>query len=189
MVPAGVSLLLHHVATQLYNDSPHKKQAYLHRAVKLVEPALTRPDTHRATFLCGAGGPFAVGAVLYSELGERDKATDCVQKLKQLYTEHKSSFAKLPSELLVGQCGYLYALLLVRVHLPELVEDDLLAEVVSLVLDIGERQREDQYHAPLMYTWHGKHYLGAAHGLSGILTLLLQVVTNNYYFFNFDKIN
>lgn len=26
-----------------------------------------------------------------------------------------------------------------------------------------------------MYTWHGKHYLGAAHGLAGILTLLLQV--------------
>ena len=26
-----------------------------------------------------------------------------------------------------------------------------------------------------MYAWHGKHYLGAAHGLAGILTLLLQV--------------
>ena len=26
-----------------------------------------------------------------------------------------------------------------------------------------------------MYTWHGKHYLGAAHGLAGILTLLLQI--------------
>ena len=26
-----------------------------------------------------------------------------------------------------------------------------------------------------MYTWHDKHYLGAAHGLAGILTLLLQV--------------
>ncbi|CAI7992288.1 LanC-like protein 2 [Geodia barretti] len=28
-----------------------------------------------------------------------------------------------------------------------------------------------------MYTWHGRHYLGAAHGLAGIATLLLQLKT------------
>jgi len=26
-----------------------------------------------------------------------------------------------------------------------------------------------------MYSWHDKHYLGAAHGLSGIFYMLLQV--------------
>ena len=25
-----------------------------------------------------------------------------------------------------------------------------------------------------MYSWHEKHYLGAAHGLVGVLTVLLQ---------------
>lgn len=26
-----------------------------------------------------------------------------------------------------------------------------------------------------MYMWHGKHYVGAAHGIAGILYMLLQV--------------
>ena len=98
-----------------------------------------------------------------------------MSKLLQLFTEQKSTFAKLPSELLFGHCGYLYALLLVRTHLPKLVDDSVIAEVATVVLDIGERQREAKYNSPVMYSWHGKHYLGAAHGLAGILTLLLQV--------------
>ncbi len=143
--------------------------------MQLLEPALSQPDTHRSTFLCGAGGPFAVGAIIYSQLGDNDKAAVYVSKLQQLFTEQKSAFAKLPSELLYGHCGYLYALLLVRAYLPKLVDDSLIAEVATIVLDVGERQREAKYNSPVMYNWHGKHYLGAAHGLTGILTLLLQV--------------
>lgn len=29
--------------------------------------------------------------------------------------------------------------------------------------------------SPLMYAWHGKYYVGAAHGIAGILYMLLQV--------------
>ena len=171
----GVALLFHHIATRLYSDSPDKSRAHLHQAVQLLEPVLSQPDTHRSTFLCGAGGPFAVGALVYSQLGDDAKAGECVSKLQQLFTEQKSAFAKLPSELLYGHCGYLYALLLVRAHLPKLVDDSLIAEVAIVVLDVGERQREAKYNSPVMYSWHGKHYLGAAHGIAGILTLLLQV--------------
>lgn len=32
-----------------------------------------------------------------------------------------------------------------------------------------------KFKCPLMYQWHDSYYLGAAHGLSGILYLLLQV--------------
>ena len=169
--------MLHHIATKLHSSSPESANAYLNRALHLLQPALAHTDTHRSTFLCGAGGPFAIGAVLYSKLKESAKAKECVDTLCQLYTEHKSSFVKLPSELLVGQCGYLYALLFVKAYLPQLIQDDIIAEVATVVLDIGEQQKEPKYSAPVMYTWHGKHYLGAAHGLTGILTLLLQVHT------------
>ena len=172
----GIALLLHHVATRLCSNSPDKSRAYLHRAGQLLDPVLSRPDAHRLTFLCGAGGPLAVGAVIYNQLGDNDKAAECVGKLKQLFIEQKSSFAKLPSELLFGHSGYLYALLFIRAHLPKLVEDSLIVEVATMILDIGEKQREANYNSPVMYTWHGKHYLGAAHGLAGILTLLLQVI-------------
>ena len=43
------------------------------------------------------------------------------------------------------------------------------------MLDVGEAGKEPDIPSPLMYTWHGKHYLGAAHGLAGIMTVLLQV--------------
>lgn len=175
MCVIGISLLLYHIATKLYSESADKSHTYLRRGLQLLEPVLSQPDTHRPTFLCGAAGPFAVGAVLLNKLGENTRANECVKKLKQLYTEHRSSFTQLPSELLYGHCGYLYGLLFVRAHLPELVEDSLIAEIATLVLDVGERQREAKYNSPVMYTWHGKHYLGAAHGITGILTLLLQV--------------
>ena len=51
----------------------------------------------------------------------------------------------------------------------------LLPQVATLLLDTGVCGRESDLPSPLMYTWHEKHYLGAAHGLAGILTLLLQV--------------
>lgn len=31
-----------------------------------------------------------------------------------------------------------------------------------------------KFRSPLMYQWHDSYYLGAAHGLAGILYLLLQ---------------
>lgn len=31
-----------------------------------------------------------------------------------------------------------------------------------------------RFKCPLMYQWHDSYYLGAAHGISGILYLLLQ---------------
>lgn len=35
--------------------------------------------------------------------------------------------------------------------------------------------REEKWQHPLMYRYHEKHYYGAAHGMAGILYLLLTV--------------
>jgi hypothetical protein len=52
----------------------------------------------------------------------------------------------------------------------------MLLQVVSAVLQSGQNlaQKEGR-HVPLMYMWHGKYYLGGAHGIAGILYMLLQV--------------
>lgn len=44
-----------------------------------------------------------------------------------------------------------------------------------MLLEVGQSGSDRRIPSPLMYTWHSKHYLGAAHGLAGIITLLLQV--------------
>ena len=48
-------------------------------------------------------------------------------------------------------------------------------QVVSMLLSVGQEGRDPAYCSPLMYSWHGKQYLGAAHGLAGIMTVLMQV--------------
>ena len=51
-----------------------------------------------------------------------------------------------------------------------------LSQTVSAILSRGRRlAAEERSPCPLMFTWHDKHYLGAAHGLCGILALLMQV--------------
>ena len=49
-------------------------------------------------------------------------------------------------------------------------------KVVRSTLDAGKAGHCPHIPSPLMYEWHGTQYLGAAHGVAGILTVLLQVV-------------
>ena len=49
---------------------------------------------------------------------------------------------------------------------------------MASILESGKslsRNEDLSSKCPLMYAWHGKKYYGAAHGPSGILTVLLQV--------------
>lgn len=105
-------------------------------------------------------------------------------------------------EVLYGRAGLLYALLLIRgairVHadsvetsgalpdkllesLDRLASDDNICVIVKAIIDFGrEGAREyaediagsGSIPPPLMWVWHGKRYLGAAHGVAGILQML-----------------
>lgn len=51
-----------------------------------------------------------------------------------------------------------------------------MSQVVGAVVSSGKaRAALLRSKAPLVYQWHGKNYYGAAHGVAGILYLLLQV--------------
>jgi hypothetical protein len=84
--------------------------------------------------------------------------------------------AATPDELLYGRSGYLYTLLLLRDRLgPDSVPSCLVRGVVAAVLQSGrEMAASVGSRAPLMWSWHDKVYYGAAHGLAGILAVLLQ---------------
>lgn len=98
----------------------------------------------------------------------------CVRRLRDLCPSPEDS--DLPYEMLNGHAGYLYALLFVGSLVPGTLDEGLVEREVMTILDAGRRgSRHDSSPAPLMFTWHDKHYLGAAHGVAGILTVLLQV--------------
>ena len=55
-------------------------------------------------------------------------------------------------------------------------------QVCDAILVSGRRlAREEQAPCPLMFEWHDKKYLGAAHGLAGILHTLLLVPSHPTY--------
>lgn len=78
-------------------------------------------------------------------------------------------------ELLYGRAGFLWAALFINKHLGEdTIHEDILMPVVEAVLAGGRVGASNHMACPLMYRWHGTRYWGAAHGLAGILHVLLH---------------
>ncbi|KAH9370235.1 hypothetical protein HPB48_007428 [Haemaphysalis longicornis] len=148
--------------------------SYLQKALPYVERQLGKLKEDDFSFLCGDPGPLAVGADLYHRLGRAEDSHKLVKRLVNLSKYVLPSTADIPDELLYGRVGYLYALLYVRKHVSSTAIDDGLIRnaVLSSGQDLSARKKSK---CPLMYHWDDTYYLGAAHGLSGIFYMLLQV--------------
>nr|ACO14699.1 LanC-like protein 1 [Caligus clemensi] len=116
----------------------------------------------RLGYLGGISGPLAFAASYSSQKSVY---------LKELLALKESKlFHESPEEFLYGKAGFLFALLLVKKNNPEFAEiDDVIESVISVIVKIGSRDQGSLY-----YEWHGKEYLGAAHGYAGILSSLLR---------------
>ncbi|KAB7506026.1 LanC-like protein 1 [Armadillidium nasatum] len=168
---SGYTLLYLHLA-ECFND-----ERYLQKAYSLAEKSLKCLKGRRISFLCGDSGPLALGAVIYEKLGLSADVQFCVSNLVKLKNEVLELGSSLPDELLYGRVGYLYALLFVKQKVTsELIDTDLIRSVLLVILESGKYlSKRKKVTVPLSYEWHDKNYFGAAHGVSGILTLLLQV--------------
>lgn len=54
-------------------------------------------------------------------------------------------------------------------------------QVVTTIVESGKNMSAEQKktdRCPLLYEWHKKQYIGAAHGLAGIYYMLMQVGEN-----------
>lgn len=82
--------------------------------------------------------------------------------------------AGTPDELLYGRTGGLYAMLLIKQQLPKqtIIKDEHIISHINLMLKSGKTM--ESFGRPLFYSWHGKEYVGAAHGYTGILYMLLE---------------
>ena len=110
-------------------------------------------------------------------------AEDVLHKLKH-------NTRRLPPEeceVLYGRAGAIQAILLLRSELNDSrFGEDLVVELATDILTQGrkeatrfnDREVSRQNHLTpiqLMWKWHGKYYLGAAHGVVGILHTVLQL--------------
>lgn len=170
---SGVALLYLRLAETLYKSDPARRQAALQRGLELITAPLNKLNGRRLTFLCGDGGVLALAAVLYTLCDNTAVARHCTQGLQTL-SELALTDRLMSQELMYGCAGYLYALLFARKYLPASIDNRLIARVVSHIISVGKEEAKACPPAPLQYSWHDKYYLGAAHGLAGILYTLLQ---------------
>ncbi|XP_032831362.2 lanC-like protein 2 isoform X1 [Petromyzon marinus] len=150
----------------------------LQRALDHAKRSLRGLSGRRVSFLCGDAGPLALGAVVHHKLGNADDSRECVRQLLELKSSVVALESDVPDEVLYGRAGFLFALLYVRAELGEeavpagVIDEVRLALVESgKALAVTERRAE---RCPLLYQWHGKQYVGAAHGLAGIYYMLMQ---------------
>ena len=168
---AGQAFLSLHLDTKFAPAGRH-----LQRAREILRPCLQGLKGSRVSFLCGDAGPLALAAVVYQRLGKNERVRGYLESLEEM-CERVCSDRSLPDEILYGRCGYLSALLFLQQNIgDDCINKEVIARVVEAVLKSGEAmaKREKCSH-PLMFEWHDKAYLGAAHGLAGIYFMLLQV--------------
>ncbi|CAI9777647.1 unnamed protein product [Fraxinus pennsylvanica] len=161
----------------------------LQLCVEIVDAcaAIAHSSTRHVTFLCGRGGVYALGAVAANYCGDQMKRDFYVTRFLEMAEEEKAlpvgpeegGFG-MSYDLLYGRAGFLWAALFINKYLgSEVVPSNLLMPVVEAVLAGGRVGASDNTACPLMYRWHGTRYWGAAHGLAGILHVLLHFSLSN----------
>lgn len=144
--------------------------------------AAAHPSSRDVTFLCGRGGVYAVGAVTANFCGDQTKRDFYLNHFLEMAQERalpvgpEEGGLGMSYDLLYGRAGFLWAALFINKYLgAETIPNNLLMPIVEAVLAGGRAGASDNTTCPLMYRWHGTRYWGAAHGLAGILNVLLHL--------------
>uniref|UniRef100_A0A0D6QWX3 LanC-like protein GCL1 n=1 Tax=Araucaria cunninghamii TaxID=56994 RepID=A0A0D6QWX3_ARACU len=142
--------------------------------------AASRNLRNQVTFLCGKAGIYALGAVVAKYKCDNQRSNFYLNLFHEISRETALSVGPeeggfgMPYELLYGRAGFLYAALFVNKYLgEETIPWTVLGPIVEAVI-AGGRAGASNTVCPLMYQWHGTRYWGAAHGLAGIMNVLLH---------------
>ncbi|XP_076939260.1 lanC-like protein GCR2, partial [Bidens hawaiensis] len=123
----------------------------------------------RVTFICGLAGAYALGAVVAKEANDDNLCDYYLTRFRAIKIPKD-----LPNELLYGRAGYLWACLFLNKNLgPNTVSSTHMRTITDEIIKSGRKMGTKK--CPLMYEWHGKRYWGAAHGLAGIMHVLLDM--------------
>lgn len=106
------------------------------------------------------------------QINSEPDTTVLLEKILELIKMQEQSGT--PDELLYGRTGGLYAMLSIKQQLPKqnIIKDEHIINHINLMLNSGKTM--ESFGRPLFYSWHGKEYVGAAHGYAGILYMLLE---------------
>ncbi|CAD5226628.1 unnamed protein product [Bursaphelenchus xylophilus] len=140
-----------------------------------LECARNGSRSRHSRYLCGTLGLYVIQTIKDHMSGRS-------------ITQYKSLFSSLvetvcskgyqrygDDDILNGRAGFLLAVQMVKNETGvSMLTDEELKKVLDALLESGrEYSSVHNSQTPLFYEWHSKEYLGAAHGVSGILQALL----------------
>ncbi|RUS78284.1 hypothetical protein EGW08_013948 [Elysia chlorotica] len=179
---AGIAYMLYYVST--YEPFYQHKANYIHIAQSIFKRDLTFTERQsskpadRVSFLLGPSGLYTLGALLGKLSQKEDMVQDNINKFKAVASECiKPNFLGCGSdELFVGRAGFLSGALTLekRIGIKVLDDDTINSICRAMVMSGAEYSKRKKSKSPLMYAYYDTEYLGAAHGLSSILQMIIS---------------
>jgi len=129
------------------------------------------------SLLSGDAGVHIVSAAVNKAIG-RSPDNDIKNLLKGIKIFNNPEYLDDgQDEMLVGRCGYLMGINWLSQQLnSEIISSNEMKKLAQVMLKSGRNYSQlNNVDVPLMYQYHGREYLGAAHGISAILFSLLQI--------------
>ncbi|KAJ0968949.1 hypothetical protein J5N97_021826 [Dioscorea zingiberensis] len=125
------------------------------------------------TFICGRAGVCALGAVAAKHSGDEALLNYYLKSFQEINLP-----PGVPNELLYGRSGYLWACSFLNKHIGDgTIPSTHMIKIAKEIITDGIKL-SNKGTCPLMYEWHETKYWGAAHGLAGIMHVLMDMDLN-----------
>ncbi|KAI3736169.1 hypothetical protein L6452_15703 [Arctium lappa] len=121
------------------------------------------------SFLLGRAGVCALGAVVAKHQGNEQMVDYYLNQFKKIKVGED-----VPDEIIRGRAGYLWACLFLNKNIGDgAIPSTHSSAIVDKIVENG-RKLGATARCPLMYEYNGERYWGVAHGLAGILYVLMN---------------
>ncbi|XP_054169253.1 glutathione S-transferase LANCL1-like [Oppia nitens] len=172
----GFALLYLH----LYRVFDYKK--YLDKSLEIVDLIVNKLSLKKndISFVLGNSGVLSIAALIHHINGDQNGCHKLLTSLKSMVKFCTDSSSQTPDEILYGRSGFLYSLLFVRKYIgnsQQIIDNNDIRLIVDAIIKSGQKTAQKDKIAdkcPLMYYWYNTPYLGAAHGVMGIMAVLLE---------------
>lgn len=139
------------------------------------------------SFLCGNSGVYAVSSVINENLGDHHAASqDLNQFLMGNSVCQRMVFNRYGcDEILFGRAGYLSGIYWLNQNFTtnQRISPDVVANICDIMIEAGiQYSHSRKLKIPMMWECYGEKYLGAAHGISAILHMILESPLFSGYF-------
>eukprot|EP00347_Sterkiella_histriomuscorum_P005713 403355552 len=166
----------------LVKSTQEKFEQSLDINIKLVEHGKCKKGLECPSYFMSVAGLFTTGLMYYKKLGDQDQMETMVGKILKHFEYFENDLGYyVEDEVLYGISGYLYSLLMILTEFDKNHKQtiQLCKRLIDVIIKDGKKWSKNQDF--ILIKWprdrhENKFYLGGAHGLMGVLQMLLQAV-------------